>query len=63
MGRSAEPDGLSWRQVTALLRRVAAQRRIIGADVVEVRPITPNHVTEFVAAKLAYKLIAYTQRP
>lgn len=56
-----EPGGLSWRQVTRLLRRVCAERRVVGADIVEVRPIPPNHVTEFLAAKLAYKIIAYTQ--
>ena len=28
----------------------------------EARPIPPNHVTEFLAARLAYKIIAYTQR-
>jgi len=56
-----EPGGLSWRQVTALLRRVCAERHVIAADVVEARPIPPNHVTEFVAARLAYKIIAYTQ--
>ena len=58
-----EPGGLTWRQITALLRRVCSQRRVVAADVVEVRPIPPNHVTEFVAARLAYKLIAYTQLP
>lgn len=55
-----EPDGLSWRQVTALLRRVCAERNVVAADIVETRPIPPNHITEFAAAKLAYKIIAYT---
>jgi len=57
-----EPGGLTWRQVTGLLRRVCAQRHVVGADVVEVRPVPPDHVTEFVAARLAYKIIAYTQQ-
>ncbi len=56
-----EPGGLDWRQVTGLLRKVCAKRQVIGADIVEVRPIPPNHVTEFAAARLAYKIIAYTQ--
>ena len=56
-----EPDGLSWRQTTDLLKRVCRQRNVVAADIVEVRPIPPNHVTEFLAAKLAYKIIAYTQ--
>ena len=54
-----EPGGLDWFAVTALLRRVAAERHIIGADIVEVMPISGQVVTEFLAARLAYKLIAY----
>jgi agmatinase len=56
-----EPGGLTWAQGCALLRRVCRERDVVAADVVEVRPIPPNHVTEFLAARLAYKLIAYTQ--
>ena len=57
-----EPGGLSWRQVTGLLRRVCSERRVIAADIVEVRPIPPNHITEVLAARLACKIIAYTQQ-
>jgi len=57
-----EPGGLSWEQVTGLLRRVCAERRVMAADITEVRPIPPSHVTEFAAARLAYKIIAYTQQ-
>jgi agmatinase len=56
-----EPGGLTWQQVTSLLRRVCAEREVIAADVVETRPLGANHVTEFLAARLAYKIIAYTQ--
>jgi len=56
-----EPGGLTWRQVLRLLRRVSAAREVVAADVVEVRPVPGQHVTEFTAARLAYKLIAYTQ--
>lgn len=52
-----EPGGLDWYQVTDLLEGVARSRRIVAADLVEVRPIAPNHVTEFLAAKLLYRLI------
>jgi len=54
-----EPGGLDWHQVTGLLQLVAAERRIIGADVVEVMPIPGQAVTEFLAARLAYKLMGY----
>ena len=56
-----EPGGLLWGQTIDLLRRVCAERQVVAADIVEVRPIPPNHITEFLAARLAYKLIAYTQ--
>ncbi|GJM25567.1 MAG: agmatinase [Phycisphaerae bacterium] len=54
-----EPGGLDWYQVTALLRQVAEQRRIVAADIVEVLPIPGQPVTEFLAARLAYRLMAY----
>ncbi len=54
-----EPGGLDWYQVTALLRRVAMERRIVAADIVEVLPIPGQVVTEFLAARLAYRLMAY----
>jgi len=57
-----EPGGLDWFQVTRLLRRVCLQRQVVAADIVEVRPIPPSHITEYLAARLAYKIIAYTQQ-
>jgi agmatinase len=58
-----EPGGLDWLTVTHLLRQLCSRRQVVAADIVEVRPIGPNHVTEFLAARLAYKIIAYTQQP
>lgn len=52
-----EPGGLDWHQVADLLEAVARSRRIVACDVVEVRPIPPNNVTEFLAAKLIYRII------
>jgi agmatinase len=57
-----EPGGLSWEEVTALLRRVALRRNIVGADVVELAPIGGMHMPDFVAARLVYKLISYVDR-
>lgn len=56
-----EPGGLDWYQVTGLLRLAAAERKIVGMDVVEVMPIPGQAVTEFLAARLIYKLIGYMQ--
>jgi agmatinase len=57
-----EPGGLDWYQVTELLAAVARDRRIVAADIVEVRPLPPSTVTEFLAAKLAYRVIGLVQR-
>lgn len=54
-----EPGGLDWYQVTEVLRLVAAEKRIVAADIVEVLPIPGQAVTEFLAAKLAYRLMGY----
>ncbi len=56
-----EPGGLDWYQVTALLRLVTAEKNVVGADIVEVMPIPGQVVTEFLAARLAYKLMGYVQ--
>ena len=52
-----EPGGLDWYQVADLLAALFKARRVVAADLVEVRPIPPNTVTEFLAAKLLYRLI------
>ena len=54
-----EPGGLDWYQVTGLLRRVALERRIVAADVVEVMPIPGQVCTEYLAARLVHKLMGY----
>jgi agmatinase len=54
-----EPGGLDWYQVIGLLRLVAAEKRIVGADVVEVVPIVGEATTEFLAARVAYKIMSY----
>jgi agmatinase len=54
-----EPGGLDWHQVTSLLRAVAAHKKIVGMDVVELRPQPNDHASDFLAAKLVYKCLAY----
>lgn len=58
-----EPGGLDWYQVLSLLRLVTSEKNVVGADIVEVLPIPGQAVTEFLAARLAYKLMAYVQNP
>ena len=54
-----EPGGLSWREATALLRKVFARRRVVACDVVELCPIPGAASSNFIAAKLVYKLLTY----
>ena len=55
-----EPGGLSWRQVTALLRAVAESRRIVGFDVCELSPGEGPTACTYTAARLVGKLAAYS---
>lgn len=55
-----EPGGLDWYRTLAILRAVAAHRRIIGFDVVELAPQGGNVAPDFLAAKLVYKLLGYS---
>jgi len=54
-----EPGGMTWRQVTSLLRSVAESRRIVGFDVSELAPREGPVSCAYTAAKLVYKLVAY----
>ena len=57
-----EPGGLDWYEVTGLLRQVGENKQIVSADIVEVIPNVVGDITEFLAARLAYKTIAYCQQ-
>jgi agmatinase len=52
-----EPGGLFWDELMDFLNRVNEKSNIVGFDVVEVMPIPGQVVSEFVAAKLVYRLL------
>ena len=54
-----EPGGLAWQTVLRLLRQVCLERKVIAADIVEVIPLPNTPLCEYVAAKLALKLMTY----
>ena len=58
-----EPGGLSWRELTTLLRRTFERRRVVACDVVELCPIPGLASPNFIAAKLVYKLLTYKFAP
>jgi len=54
-----EPGGLSWPEITRLLRKTAERRTIVSADIVELSPIPGMVAPNFLCAKLLYKLLTY----
>ncbi len=56
-----EPGGLSWYEALALLRETARKREIVGADIVELSPIGGLHGPDFLAARLAVKMVTYAR--
>ena len=53
------PGGLGWYEVLNLVEKVAKNKNIVGADVVELLPIPGLVAPNFLAAKLVYKIISY----
>ena len=58
-----EPGGLSWYQVTRLCRMAMERFHIVGFDVVELAAHAGSKPSDFLAAKLVYKLLTYALRP
>ena len=54
-----EPGGLDWYQALDVLRAAADVGTIVGGDIVELAPRPGLHACDFLAAKLAYKLLSY----
>lgn len=58
-----EPDGLSWRDVLGVVRAILASGRLVGFDLVELAPVPGLHAPDFLAAKLAYKIMTLALGP
>ena len=54
-----EPGGLFWHTVLKLLKKVIMKKNLIGCDIVELLPNRINVAPDFLAAKLAYKILSY----
>ena len=54
-----EPGGLSWYQVLEFLKEVINKKEIVGFDIVELCPNKNEKSSDFLAAKLIYKLLSY----
>lgn len=56
---TAEPNGLLWNETLTLLRKVCAERKVVGFDIVECAPIDGSILSEYTLAKLCYRLLGY----
>jgi len=54
-----EPGGLHWYLVSNFLQRVFEERNVVGFDIVELAPIEGHKASQFLAAKLYYKMLSY----
>jgi len=54
-----EPGGLGWYPTLDLLKKLAKQKHIVGFDVVELAPNHDSPASDFLAAKLFYKILTY----
>jgi len=58
-----EPGGLTWFDVTRLLAMIGRHCNVVGADITELAPHDNSRTSEFLAARLASKMIAYFWAP
>ena len=54
-----EPGGIGWYETLDLLKKVSKDKKIVGFDVVELCPIAAQVASDFLAAKLIYRLLGY----
>jgi agmatinase len=54
-----EPGGGTWYPTLRLLRRLFEKKQVVAMDVVELAPVPGSPASDFVAAKLVFKCLAY----
>lgn len=54
-----EPGGLGWYQTLRFLKRIFSEREVVGFDLVELAPLLNDRRSEFLVAKLYYKMLSY----
>ena len=54
-----EPGGLHWEETLDLIKLVGEKKNIVGFDVVELAPSKFHRASNFIAAKLVYKMLNY----
>lgn len=54
-----EPGGLQWYETLDFLKKVFKQKNVVGFDIVELCPNKDEKSSDFLAAKLYYKMLTY----
>jgi len=54
-----EPGGLFWHETLEFLRKVFKEKNVVGFDIVELCPNEREKSSDFLAAKLYYKMLSY----
>jgi agmatinase len=57
-----EPGGLTWHDVLDVIREVCRRKHVIGFDIVELAPIPGMVAPDFLAARLAYRMMGYVSK-
>ncbi|WP_054559121.1 agmatinase [Croceitalea dokdonensis] len=57
-----EPGGLLWYETLELLKMVFDEKNVVGFDIVELCPNSHDRSSDFLAAKLYYKMLSYKFR-
>ncbi|OEK07828.1 agmatinase [Flavivirga aquatica] len=54
-----EPGGLFWYETLGFLKQVFSEKNVVGFDIVELCPNEKEKSSDFLAAKLYYKMLSY----
>ena len=54
-----EPGGLLWYETLEFLKQVFEEKNVVGFDIVELCPNENDKSSDFLAAKLYYKMLSY----
>lgn len=54
-----EPGGMQWYETLKFIKKVNKKRNIVGFDIVELAPNPEEKSSDFLAAKLYYKILTY----
>ena len=54
-----EPGGLLWYETLEFLKQVFEEKNVLGFDIVELCPNPKERSSDFLAAKLYYKMLSY----